>query len=47
MTAIRRALVSVSDKRALAPFVNALTTRGVEVLSTGAPPARCATRGSP
>jgi hypothetical protein len=35
MTAIRRALVSVSDKRALAPFVNALTTRGVEVLSTG------------
>ncbi len=35
MTAIRRALVSVSDKRALAPFVHALTTRGVEVLSTG------------
>ncbi len=32
---IRRALVSVSDKRALIPFLQALTARGVEVLSTG------------
>ncbi len=35
MTAIRRALVSVSDKHALAPFIQALSERGVEVLSTG------------
>jgi len=35
MSAIRRALVSVSDKRALAPFIQALSARGVEVLSTG------------
>ncbi len=32
---IRRALVSVSDKRGLVPFLQALTARGVEVLSTG------------
>ncbi len=32
---IRRALVSVSDKRGLAPFLQALTARGIEVLSTG------------
>ena len=35
MTAIRRALVSVSDKRDLIPFLRALTAKGVEVLSTG------------
>ena len=35
MSAIRRALVSVSDKRDLIPFLKALTARGVEVLSTG------------
>jgi phosphoribosylaminoimidazolecarboxamide formyltransferase/IMP cyclohydrolase len=35
MPAIRRALVSVSDKRDLIPFLKALTDRGVEVLSTG------------
>ena len=32
---IRRALVSVSDKRGLVPFLQTLTARGVEVLSTG------------
>jgi phosphoribosylaminoimidazolecarboxamide formyltransferase/IMP cyclohydrolase len=32
---ITRALVSVSDKRELVPFVKALAARGVEVLSTG------------
>ena len=35
MPAIRRALVSVSDKRDLIPFLKSLTDRGVEVLSTG------------
>ncbi len=32
---ITRALVSVSDKRDLVPFVKALSARGVEILSTG------------
>jgi len=32
---IRRALVSVSDKRALIPFLQSLSARGVEILSTG------------
>ena len=32
---VRRALVSVSDKRGLIPFVNGLAELGVEVLSTG------------
>ena len=32
---VRRALVSVSDKRGLIPFVQGLATLGVEVLSTG------------
>ena len=32
---IRRALVSVSDKAGLLPFVTALAARGVELLSTG------------
>jgi len=32
---VRRALVSVSDKRGLIPFVTGLTELGVEVLSTG------------
>ncbi|MEZ4390925.1 MAG: bifunctional phosphoribosylaminoimidazolecarboxamide formyltransferase/IMP cyclohydrolase [Polyangiales bacterium] len=35
MPVIRRALVSVSDKRDLIPFLKSLTDRGVEVLSTG------------
>jgi phosphoribosylaminoimidazolecarboxamide formyltransferase/IMP cyclohydrolase len=32
---VRRALVSVSDKRGLIPFVTGLSELGVEVLSTG------------
>ena len=32
---VRRALVSVSDKRGLVPFVQGLAELGVEVLSTG------------
>lgn len=35
MTSIKRALVSVSDKRGIVPFLRALVTNGVEVLSTG------------
>lgn len=33
--AIRRALISVSDKSGLVPFAKALTQRGVSILSTG------------
>ena len=32
---VRRALVSVSDKRGLIPFVQGLSKLGVEILSTG------------
>jgi phosphoribosylaminoimidazolecarboxamide formyltransferase/IMP cyclohydrolase len=35
MIAIRRALISVSDKTGLADLGRALTTAGVDVLSTG------------
>ena len=35
MFTVRRALVSVSDKRDLIPFVSGLAERGVEILSTG------------
>ena len=35
MLTVRRALVSVSDKRGLIPFVSALSKLGVEILSTG------------
>ncbi len=35
MLTVRRALVSVSDKRGLIPFVTALSKLGVEILSTG------------
>ena len=35
MFTVRRALVSVSDKRELIPFVSALAELGVEILSTG------------
>ncbi len=35
MLNVRRALVSVSDKRGLVPFVSGLAEMGVEVLSTG------------
>jgi len=35
MTAIRRALISVSDKSGIVDFARALTEQGVEILSTG------------
>jgi phosphoribosylaminoimidazolecarboxamide formyltransferase/IMP cyclohydrolase len=35
VTAIRRALISVSDKQGLAPFARALAARGVALVSTG------------
>jgi len=35
MFTVRRALISVSDKRDLIPFVNGLAELGVEILSTG------------
>jgi phosphoribosylaminoimidazolecarboxamide formyltransferase / IMP cyclohydrolase len=35
IVAIRRALISVSDKSGLIPFAQALAERGVEILSTG------------
>jgi phosphoribosylaminoimidazolecarboxamide formyltransferase/IMP cyclohydrolase len=35
IVAIRRALISVSDKTGLVPFAQALAQRGVEILSTG------------
>ena len=35
MTPIKRALLSVSDKRGVADFARALAARGVEILSTG------------
>ena len=34
MNQIRRALISVSDKTGLVPFVNALAARGIEIVST-------------
>ena len=44
MTAIRRAVVSVSDKRGLVAFAKGLADRGVEILSTGGT-ARALTEG--
>jgi len=35
MLTVRRALISVSDKRGLVPFVSGLSDLGVEILSTG------------
>ena len=35
MLTVRRALISVSDKRGLVPFVSGLAELGVEILSTG------------
>jgi phosphoribosylaminoimidazolecarboxamide formyltransferase/IMP cyclohydrolase len=35
MLKVRRALISVSDKRGLVPFVSGLTDLGVEIISTG------------
>ena len=35
MFEVRRALISVSDKRDLIPFAQGLTDLGIEILSTG------------
>ena len=35
MSTVRRALISVSDKRKLIPFAERLSALGVEILSTG------------
>ncbi len=35
MTTIQRALISVSDKAGIVEFAQALSARGVEILSTG------------
>jgi phosphoribosylaminoimidazolecarboxamide formyltransferase/IMP cyclohydrolase len=34
-TAIKRALISVTDKRSLEPFVKALSARGIEIIASG------------
>ena len=44
---IRRALLSVSDKTGLVPFAQALTARGVELLSTGGTHKALAAAGVP
>ena len=35
MSPVRRALISVSDKRSLIPFATRLSELGIEILSTG------------
>ena len=35
MFTVRRALISVSDKRGLIPFAEGLSNLGIEILSTG------------
>ena len=35
MLTVRRALISVTDKRDLIPFVSGLVELGIEILSTG------------
>ncbi len=47
MATIRRALLSVSDKRGLASFAKQLHQRGVELLSTGGTAAALAAEGLP
>jgi phosphoribosylaminoimidazolecarboxamide formyltransferase / IMP cyclohydrolase len=47
MSAIRRAIVSVSDKRGLVDFVRGLHRRGVEILSTGGTAKALAEAGVP
>ncbi|HEX4975620.1 MAG TPA: bifunctional phosphoribosylaminoimidazolecarboxamide formyltransferase/IMP cyclohydrolase, partial [Pseudomonadales bacterium] len=34
-TKIQRALISVSDKQGIVPFAQALSARGIEILSSG------------
>jgi hypothetical protein len=43
---VRRALLSVSDKRGIADFARGLADLGIEIVSTGAPPASFAARAS-
>ena len=35
MTAIKRALISVSDKKGIVKFASALNDAGIEIISTG------------
>jgi AICAR transformylase/IMP cyclohydrolase PurH len=44
---IRRALISVSDKTDLIPFARALSSRGVEIISTGGTAKALAEAGIP
>ncbi|MFM2165565.1 MAG: hypothetical protein RL325_2002, partial [Planctomycetota bacterium] len=44
---IRRALISVSDKRDLIPFAKALVSHGAEIVSTGGTSAALAAAGIP
>ena len=44
MAAIKRALVSVSDKRNIVEFAKALRKVGVEILSTGGTPTHIGVR---
>jgi phosphoribosylaminoimidazolecarboxamide formyltransferase/IMP cyclohydrolase len=46
-TAIKRALISVSDKNGIAEFAQALHARGIEILSTGGTAALLAGEGIP
>ena len=45
--AVRRALISVSDKTGLAPFARTLAARGVEIISTGGTAKALADAGVP
>src|SRR5688500_3037755 len=47
MKPVRRALLSVSDKRGLVDFAHALAARGVHLLSTGGTAAALADAGLP
>ena len=44
---LRRALISVSDKRDLIPFAKTLSSFGVEIVSTGGTAAALAAAGIP
>lgn len=44
---VRRALISVSDKRDLIPFAKTLVDLGVEIVSTGGTSAALAAAGIP
>ncbi|MFZ9915150.1 MAG: IMP cyclohydrolase, partial [Phycisphaerales bacterium] len=44
---VRRALISVSDKRDLIPFARSLASMGVDIVSTGGTAAALASAGIP